>query len=102
MLPVAWGFLKLLSFKGRPNLGSAQLQLHRYNRSSRGSKLPKVARPNVPDVFFEWVYQKNVGWDKYPATLHVGVQGITPFEETTVTGVGPLIEFVHEFSQFTC
>ncbi len=78
---VAWGFLKMLSFKGRPNLGRARIQLFDYTPPQ---SRPTIRRANVPDVYFDWVYQKNTRRLKYPSTLHVTLQGVATPDSRSV------------------
>jgi jouberin len=83
--PIAWAFLRPLSGSGHPNLGERRLQLRTY-----ASKRPRMHRDNTPDVYFEWVYQKNVKKHLYPSSLHVYLGGVSLPASRVVAGVRPL------------
>lgn len=62
---MCWGFLKLLSCRGKPNFGRVRIQLYEL-----APHRPFVERPNTPNIYFEYLFQKNVERFPYPSTLH--------------------------------
>jgi hypothetical protein len=82
--PLAWGFLKLLSTKGRPNFGSARLQLYHHT-----PERPVISRSNTPAIYFEYLYQRNCGRTPYPASLYVHLRAHAPLASRTVRGIRP-------------
>eukprot|EP01083_Nonionella_stella_P010133 28973_1 len=85
---IAWAFLRPLSADGTPNVGKIRLQLFEHSATVRK---PLVPRPGVPDVYFEWVFQKNVGWKRYPSTLHCVLEGVSAPPSRTVKGRRPVL-----------
>jgi hypothetical protein len=81
--PVAWGFLRAVSRKGRPNLGPRRLQLFQFSEDR-----PHVSAPNVPSVYYDYVFQRNVGKTLYPSSLYVALEAIAPPVPKTIKGFG--------------
>ena len=63
---ICWGFLRLLSSKGKPNFGRLRIQLYHLAEFR-----PIIERPNTPDIYFEYLFQKNVERFPYPSTIHL-------------------------------
>lgn len=98
---LAWAFLKVISTTGRPNFGeNLKLQLYSYTSRSDStsslhaaatafsySSLSRITRPDVPDVYFDWVFQRTAGRFayRYPSSLCVALHGIAPLQKTITT-----------------
>ena len=79
----AWSFLRPVSQKGRPNLGPQRLQLFEFSKNR-----PHLSAHNVPQVYYDYVFQRNTGKEIYPSTLHVSLEGIAPPVPKKVIGFG--------------
>jgi WD40 repeat protein len=100
--PIAWAFLKPLSARGEPNLGvNQQLQLYRYTNlgADRELNLPffksrshtAFQKAGVPQVYYEWIWQKHTGRRRYPATFFIDFTGVAAPQREKVRGARPLL-----------
>lgn len=92
LFPVAWGFFKLVSNKGKPNYGKLDIQLFEHTKSHTfKAHKESIDRPRVPDVYFDWVWQKNTKRIPYPASLTITVLPLATPKTRVVTGQRPLL-----------
>lgn len=97
--PIAWAFLKPVSYGGTINHGTIRLQLHHYNYSTtrlapqgrRPRRGQRSRKDNIPDVWYDWVYQRNTGKQLYPSTIYVSLRGARPPAMEIVRGVRPTL-----------
>jgi hypothetical protein len=62
------------------------LQLYNHNYSStrlvraggRVGRGQRQRKENVPDCYYDWVYQRNTGKSLYPSTIYVSLRGARP------------------------
>jgi len=86
---VAWGFLKLVSTRGDLHIGkSLELQLMRYSRGAHRYEQDQI---DAPDIYYEWLYQRNFGYEKYPSTLDLKLTTTKPLKTSYAVGRRPML-----------
>jgi WD40 repeat protein len=89
--PVAWAFFKPVSRTGMPHHGTVELQLYKHTQNSTFfSNRSRITRPNVPSVWFDYVWQKFTKRVPYPSSLTVNLTAVAPPQERLVQGRRPM------------